>query len=462
MPGRILIVDSVSTNRIVLKARLARACPEVMQAAGGAEALARVARDRPDAVVLGGDLPDMTQAALCTALRGAGRDERLPVLALAQPGDRLARLAALRAGADDVLDRAPDMALLLARLRSLLRARESERDFALRDGTRRALGMSEAPAGFEVPARLVLLAHDRRAGSAQARALREALRWPVELASARETLRGTGRGGGPEAVMVVLDPEDAEAGLELIPALRAQVETRRAALLALAPEGCQGLAARALDLGARDALAGPFDAEELALRLRALVADTRRAAWQRAALRNGLRAAMTDPLTGLYNRRYALPQLSRIADAALRAGRGCAVMVADLDHFKKVNDRHGHAAGDAVLVEVARRLRAALRPGDMAARLGGEEFLLVMGGLSGAEAERAARQLCETVAARPVPLPGLPEGIPVTLSIGVAVLGGAAEGTGSPADRLLEEADRALYGAKRRGRNMVTLGRPAA
>ncbi|MFP4327476.1 MAG: GGDEF domain-containing protein, partial [Paracoccaceae bacterium] len=246
-----------------------------------------------------------------------------------------------------------------------------------------------------------------------------------------------------------------------VPALRVQAETRKAALLALAPRGASDLAARALDLGAGDALAGPFDAEELALRLRALVADARRAARQRAALRNGLRAAMVDPLTGLYNRRYALPQLARIAEAAQRAGHGCAVMVADLDHFKKVNDRHGHAAGDAVLVEVARRMRAALRPGDMAARLGGEEFLVVMGGLHGVEAECAARKLCGLVAARPVPLAGLPDGIPVTMSVGVALLTDRDPQAACP-DRLLREADQALYGAKRRGRNMVTLGRPAA
>ncbi|MFP4326870.1 MAG: PleD family two-component system response regulator, partial [Paracoccaceae bacterium] len=216
MPGRILIVDSVSTNRIVLKARLAQACPEILQAASAAEALDRARRERPDAVVLGGDLPDMALPQLCAALRAAERGTRVPVLALARPGDRAARLSALGAGADDVLDRMPDLTLLLARLRSLFRARDAEREFRLRDGTRQALGLAEAPAGFEPPARITLLATDRRTGAIQAQMLREALHWPVTLAGTREALRGTAAASGPEAVIVVLDPARAEPGLDLV------------------------------------------------------------------------------------------------------------------------------------------------------------------------------------------------------------------------------------------------------
>ena len=98
----------------------------------------------------------------------------------------------------------------------------------------------------------------------------------------------------------------------------------------------------------------------------------------RASVEDRLRLAMTDPLTGLHNRRYAMAHLSRIAERAAVAGRTFALMILDLDRFKAINDTHGHAAGDAVLAEVAARLSAQLRPIDLVARIGGEEFLIAL------------------------------------------------------------------------------------
>ena len=120
-------------------------------------------------------------------------------------------------------------------------------------------------------------------------------------------------------------------------------------------------AAAAYDLGADDLIVGehptPALAEEAALRLRRQIERKRRSDRQRRSLTNGLRLAMTDPLTGLHNRRYAMPQLLRMAENARDAGHPIAVMVLDLDRFKSINDTWGHGTGDTVLVEVARRLR---------------------------------------------------------------------------------------------------------
>ncbi|MEY8837662.1 GGDEF domain-containing protein, partial [Cribrihabitans sp. XS_ASV171] len=98
----------------------------------------------------------------------------------------------------------------------------------------------------------------------------------------------------------------------------------------------------------------------------------------RSSVREGLRAAIRDPMTGLHNRRYALPALEALAREARAKGGMLAVMLADLDHFKRINDRHGHAAGDAVLIETARRLRNTLPGEALVARMGGEEFLLAL------------------------------------------------------------------------------------
>ncbi len=145
-----------------------------------------------------------------------------------------------------------------------------------------------------------------------------------------------------------------------------------------------------------------------------------------------------------------MPHLSRLAEHAADTGRPFAVMVLDLDRFKAVNDTFGHAAGDAVLTEVARRLQDNLRTVDLVARIGGEEFLVAMPDTDLSEAQMAAERLCRIVARSPVIVPdGL--AIEVTISIGLA-MGGRRE---ADLNRLIARADEALLGSKSGGRNQV-------
>jgi two-component system cell cycle response regulator len=169
--------------------------------------------------------------------------------------------------------------------------------------------------------------------------------------------------------------------------------------------------------------------------------------------------AVTDHLTGLYNRRYALAHLQRMADSARASARPFAVMVADVDRFKAVNDTFGHATGDAVLAEIAARLRDNLRPGDMVARLGGEEFLIAMPDTGDVSAATAADRLRRIVSASDIPVPGRPGGLTATISIGVSV---AQPGVDTTLPDLIDRADQALLAAKADGRNQISLARPAA
>jgi two-component system cell cycle response regulator len=179
----------------------------------------------------------------------------------------------------------------------------------------------------------------------------------------------------------------------------------------------------------------------------------------RRQLSDGILQAMTDPLTGLYNRRYALNRLSAIAEASVAGGKPFAVMVLDLDHFKRVNDAFGHAAGDAVLVEVAKRVAAGMRARDFVARLGGEEFIVVLPETSVEAARSTAERLRRVVEATEFVLPGADAPLSLTVSIGVALGGGSGR---TSADALVGLADTALYSAKAEGRNKVTFGRTAA
>jgi len=163
------------------------------------------------------------------------------------------------------------------------------------------------------------------------------------------------------------------------------------------------------------------------------------------------RRSTLDPLTGLFNRSALEQRLSEL-DGHLGSAEAAAVshalLLCDLDHFKRVNDQLGHAAGDAVLQDVAYAMRAALRAGDSIYRVGGEEILVILPGAGEADALEIAERLRQAVCER------RPVGVPVTVSIGVAVSGSGAVDT----DELVSQADAALYAAKAGGRDRVVVG----
>lgn len=476
MPRQILIVDAVATNRIVLKVKLASAFYNVDQARTGQEALT-LARNTSPAIIIVGTLNDMSSVDLCKMLKSDRSMTQPAVVMLSCQHDIGARLTALRAGADDVIGRPYDDAVLLARLRSLYRSRDTEAELQLRESTHRALGLSErAAVPFDAPGLVTVIAEDRGLLATHVSMLRRALHHRIELRSPRDLLRQSAdprrNGPAPDTFLLALTPEKASTELKLLPEFRTWDGARQAGILVMAPEGDRASTAGALDLGADDVVSHATSGEELALRIDRLVERKRRTDMLKNTVRAGLRAAVTDPLTGLHNRRFALPHLARVADHAATTRRGFAVMIADLDHFKQINDRHGHAAGDAVLVEVAKRFPCCLRPVDLVARIGGEEFLIVLPDVTGRAAQLAADRLRTAIADHPFELPGRSTAIQVTVSIGVAMEGPGKHQGGAVSDRapradalaesLLARADRALYGAKAHGRNQVELTRPAA
>lgn len=205
-----------------------------------------------------------------------------------------------------------------------------------------------------------------------------------------------------------------------------------------------------MEAGADEYLRKPINTQELRVRVRAgrRIIDLQE---ELVRAREMLRKQATrDSLTELLNRGAMFEVLTREAQRAERESNTLAVIMADLDHFKQVNDRFGHAAGDAVLKETARRMSACVRPYDAPCRYGGEEFVIVMPSCDLVQAADRAQEICSSVAATPI---YIPEGLlNVTCSIGVTATSGSA---GFDPTALLREADEALYAAKSNGRNRV-------
>ena len=455
MVGRILVVDGVPTNRITMKVRLRSACYEVAVAASAQEAL-RIARlTHPQMVLIGRTLPDMTGPALCRELRALPFGADLPILIQAEGPDRV---AALRAGGSALVDPDGDELTLLARIRGLLR---HEGEMAAP-----ADGLAEQSAEFlhDSRPRATFIANQPATALGWRHALQELVSFRIMVSEPERALADAAAGRAPDLYLIAADIQQQGDGLRLLSELRSRRYSREAGfVVVLRPERAD-MTPVALDLGAGDVL--PWDlasariAPEAAIRLDAQLARKHEADRRRHETQRNMRWAMTDPLTGLYNRRFAFPRLHEMAAEAREQSCDLAVIVLDLDRFKQVNDLHGHAAGDAVLGDISARLAATLPEGALLARIGGEEFLAVLPDSPASATMRIAENMRLEVMSAPVRLPpgcGRSE-VAVTISEGLAVLP-ASHSRLMPADpdALLASADHALLAAKAGGRNRIVM-----
>jgi diguanylate cyclase (GGDEF)-like protein len=210
---------------------------------------------------------------------------------------------------------------------------------------------------------------------------------------------------------------------------------------------------KAMDAGADDYVVKPPDPSELQARIRAgcrIIELEQRLIKTQEKLKV---QATHDSLTGLWNRSAIFDILDRELGRAKRNETPISIGMADLDHFKSVNDSFGHIAGDTVLREVANRMRSVIRDYDSIGRYGGEEFLIVLPGLDEKDAIDAAERIRLSISEKPLVIQ---EGVvPVAISIGVAVMNPTTKA--GQAESLIRLADEALYTAKAQGRNRVEL-----
>jgi two-component system, cell cycle response regulator len=266
----------------------------------------------------------------------------------------------------------------------------------------------------------------------------EAVDGPSALTLAREQ--------DPSVLLMAREMEGLD-GMAVLDALRADPRTADVPVVFVTGHTDARDLAEGLDRGAHDYVRKPVDPVELIARIR--TALRLRSLHDELARRNAEleKLARTDVLTGLANRRHADDVLRATIASARRHERALSAVLIDIDRFKSVNDAHGHAAGDAVLREIAVRLCAGLREEDLAARWGGEEFLLLLP--DSADAGIVCERLRAAVAARPVNVHGVLQ-LHVSASFGWAAWSGEETG-----EALVARADGALYAAKDAGRDRV-------
>jgi two-component system cell cycle response regulator len=449
LSARILVVDDLEANRRLLQAKLGAEYYEVLTARRGEEGVQLAKRERPDLILLDVMMPggiDGFEA--CRRLKAQPETRHIPVVIITTLDDRANRVRGLQAGAEEFLTKPIDDVQLMARVKSLVSLKVVTDELRAREASGKRLGViGEDRVDPVEQHRLVVgnvLVIDENAN--QIGRIKSALgvEHRVCVLGAEEPL------GPPDLVVVSITAKSFD-GFRVIARMRSGEPTRHLPILAVVDPDDRARAVRALELGAHDIIVRPIDEEEIVARARTLMRRKRYMDSMRARLDEGLELAITDQLTGLYNRRFLFSQLTPLVQRAQCGGDAVATMIIDIDHFKRCNDTYGHDVGDAVLQEFAARVATNVRPSDFACRMGGEEFAVIMPRTNGDTACLAAERLRRQVCAAPFRAPGLDEPLEITCSIGVA----CSEHAEDTAESLLKRADEGLYEAKRSGRNRV-------
>jgi two-component system cell cycle response regulator len=445
MTARVLVVDDSTANVKLAQAMLAKEYFDVTVARDGPDALIEVARCAPDIVLLDGQMPGMDGFEVCRRIKSAARTSHVPVLILTtldQPADRI---AALEAGADDLLTKPLDRVALIARVLSLVRRKIATDVLRMREP---GSGGDEATLlGTRAEGGRVLLIEDERAFSD-----------PIRCALACRHRVFVEKDAG-DALLVVLRAEfDLIAadlslagadGLRVCARLRALEETRHTPLLAIDRYGDTERQARALALGVDGFVTPPIHPGELLAHVESQVRRKRYWDLLRAAPPR-VREQM-DPLTNMPGRRHLEQHLGALVARNVERGRPVSVLLIDVDHLGAVNDAYDHGVGDEVLREIARRISSNLRRLDLSCRFGGEEFVAAFPGADEAIARRIGERLRSHVGEHPFPIHTRNGPLAVTISIGSATTSLRSD----TADALLERAVLALYQAKKEGRNRL-------
>jgi two-component system cell cycle response regulator len=452
--ARILVVDDIELNVILLTAKLEHEYYIVSTAADGFEALTKIEAEKPDIILLDVMMPGLDGFKTCRRIKADPAMAHIPVVMVTALSDVADRVKGLEAGADDFLTKPINDLALKARVRSLLRLKMIRDEWRLREATYNQLVGSPEDDGVT----------DITGGNAVVLEDQAADRELIEISLASLGVRVTFAETVPEVVMFAQQDDcdlvyaslnlKNEDGMQVCPQLRARDATRQLPILLLASEDDIARVAKGLDLGANDYLLRPLDHNELLVRTRTQLRQRRHYQRIRENYERSIALSLVDPLTGAFNRRYLEAHLPKLFARCRMARKLLAVLMIDIDHFRRINNTHGHAVGDRVLKEIVNRATFVLRPSDLVARMGGEEFVVVLPETDFDTALQIAERLRRRVGDMPVEGGDSASPLSVSVSIGVAVV--QPDGKEEPA-AALQRADVALYTAKRAGRNRVSV-----
>jgi two-component system cell cycle response regulator len=449
MPARILVVDDLAPNRKLLEAKLKSQFYDVITAENGVEALHLLQENKPDIILMDVMMPQMNGFEACRRIKKDPKTADIPIIMVTALTDIDDRIQGLDAGADDFLTKPINDLPLFARIRSLVRLRNITNELRLRDETGAKLGSSSDLFTQVTTENSRILVIDEDASEAQqfVEAL-SSIHAQTEIATSQSDGVHASETGTFDVIIVNAQVGE-HNGLNLCAHIRSQDKSRTTALLLLVEDNDTDTLVRGLDMGINDYLITPIDSNEIRARIRTQIRRKRYQDALKDSYKQSISLASIDGLTKLFNRRYFDVHIEAMLSQALANQRHLSFMILDIDHFKRVNDQHGHLGGDAVLQQIPERIVSSVRATDLVARYGGEEFAVIMPSTNIQQASAVAERIRSNIEKKPFILPGN-SALSCTASLGVSTV--HAEDSVA---NLIHRADRALYHVKETGRNRV-------
>jgi len=424
MSARVLVVDDILPNVKLLEAKLASEYYDVLTATSGPEALEKVKADSPDIILLDVMMPGMDGFEVCREIKSDPAHAHIPVVMVTALTDATDRVRGLEAGADDFLSKPLNDTALMARVRSLVRLKMTVDEWRVRENTASQLGVvDEGGTVMSEPVEnaRILVVEDQEYDSAKFVETLKIDNDTVDIVTSGVKAMTHIAETQYDLMVISLNLKD-EDGLRLCSHLRSSEKARSIPILMVAAEDDMSRIAHGLEIGAHDYILRPVDSNELLARVRTQIRRKRFQERLRMSYEISLSMALTDSLTGLYNRRYFDVHLQKLLQKNETSRKSLGILMLDIDHFKAVNDTHGHAVGDEILVEFAERLQDKLRGFDMVARMGGEEFVALLPDVSEDMAYVVSERLRSAIADEPFKC-NVPEGsLKITTSIGGTIV----------------------------------------
>ena len=444
MSARILVVDDLAPNLHLLKVKLQAEYYDVVTARSGYEALDIAGKEKLDLILMDAMMPGMNGFEACEKLKQNPKTWHIPVIMVTALEETKDRIAGLEAGADDFITKPIDDFNLMARVKSLLRLKMVTDQLLSHTGHTKGNSRPLLEKIHDRSGKILLVEdHDFRAEKISKPLLKKH-KVVVESDPDKAVKLAS---SGMDLIIVSLVSENFD-GLRVCASLRFKEDSRDIPILIVGDPEDEARLIRAYDIGINDTLMRPIEKQEMHARVNTLLRRKFYADSLRENFNENLEMVVSDPLTGLGNRRYFDRTIEPFFEALEDKDEAFSIMVFDIDHFKRVNDILGHDMGDQILKEVATRLVTNMRAVDVVSRYGGEEFMIAMPKTEENDALVAADRIRALIAGTPIYVDG--QALRITTSAGVAQVQ-----KGEQLRDVFKRADDALYKAKQAGRNKV-------
>lgn len=446
----ILVVDDLEANVKLLEAKLTNEYYDVSSARSGKEALDILDKtpDLFDVILLDVMMPEIDGFEVCRRIKANPKIAHIPVVMVTALQDIENRIEGLRAGADDFLTKPIVDLALFARIRSLVRLKEIMDEFRVRGQQEYEEGNINKISSIDISHANILVIDDDFTQSDFLKSKLGRITKNIEIVSKTNIDLDPFLSSGMDIIVISTQLLDSD-GLRICSKLKNNPKAKNVPIILLVEDEDYETLAKGLDLGASDYMLTPLDETEITVRVSAQVRRKRYQDALKENLQQNLSLASTDHLTGLYNRHYFDNHANNLLTKAMPGTVG--FIMSDLDNFKMVNDTYGHLIGDILLKSVALAIKEHIRPMDVVARFGGEEFVVLLENVNKEDllivAERLRAKVEEKVHYSD---PATNLVLKKTISIGCSLYK-----ENDTLEMLTKRADDGLYMAKERGKNQV-------